>query len=309
MRNSILAVALLMFSSTSHGIWVSKTTTDEMTDEKIGIALTKDEDTLVVGCDERSTGVISVYIKSPFYLNSEDVFRIKYRIDKETPVSIPSIKLGDSVHFRTISNTAENTSITKNIILGMIKGHSILTHVPKYRGTLSNRFTLIGFTKAFKKACGWHPDYNDIVNGHEARKMTRAKKKLGVEEASINVAEAERQRIAEVAQAKAEAAEDRRALVRRLISLQEKYRQAIKRKIKRNWVKPPGASGEIGCDVVITQLPSGDVVEVDVRRCTGGGDLLRRSVEAAVLKSSPLPAAPDPAVFDRTVNLFFRPER
>lgn len=97
-------------------------------------------------------------------------------------------------------------------------------------------------------------------------------------------------------------------LIRRLIPLQKKYKQVIQRKINRNWVKPPGTSGKIGCDVVITQLPSGVVVDVHVKRCTGGGDSLRRSVEAAVLKSSPLPAAPAPAVFDRTTYLFFRPE-
>lgn len=102
--------------------------------------------------------------------------------------------------------------------------------------------------------------------------------------------------------------ESRRALVQRLISLQEKYKQSIQRKVKENWVKPPGVSGDIGCDIVVTQIPSGDVVDVHVKRCTVGGDLLRRSVEAAVLKSSPLPGAPDPAVFDRTINLFFRPE-
>jgi colicin import membrane protein len=41
---------------------------------------------------------------------------------------------------------------------------------------------------------------------------------------------------------------------------------------------------------------------------SGNGDeAVRRSIEAAVYKASPLPAPADPSVFDRNLRLEFRP--
>ncbi|HBR98550.1 MAG TPA: hypothetical protein DD979_14425, partial [Gammaproteobacteria bacterium] len=90
--------------------------------------------------------------------------------------------------------------------------------------------------------------------------------------------------------------------------LKSKYQRAIQQKVERNWIKPPGISGNYGCDVKVRQIPSGDVIDVEVRGCRGGSDALRRSVEAAVRRASPLPSAPDPGVFEPEITIFFRPE-
>lgn len=85
------------------------------------------------------------------------------------------------------------------------------------------------------------------------------------------------------------------------------YIFAIQQKIARNWVKPPTASAGIECIVNVQQLPGGDVVSVDIGQCNGDS-AVRRSIEAAVYKASPLPAPQDPSVFDRNLRLEFRPE-
>ena len=59
--------------------------------------------------------------------------------------------------------------------------------------------------------------------------------------------------------------------------------------------------------VDVTQNRSGTVLRVSVLRCDGGGDALRNSVENAVLAASPLPPAPDAALFDRKLRFRFRP--
>jgi colicin import membrane protein len=54
-------------------------------------------------------------------------------------------------------------------------------------------------------------------------------------------------------------------------------------------------------------LPTGDVVSAVVASCNGD-EAVRRSIEAAVRDASPLPRAPTPAVFDRNLNINFKPE-
>jgi colicin import membrane protein len=59
--------------------------------------------------------------------------------------------------------------------------------------------------------------------------------------------------------------------------------------------------------VNVTQTPTGTVLSVKVGKCNGD-DAVRQSIEAAVLRASPLPPAPDPRVFERNVTLLFRPK-
>jgi len=85
------------------------------------------------------------------------------------------------------------------------------------------------------------------------------------------------------------------------------YMFAIQQRISRNWVKPPTATAGIECVVNIRQLPGGEVVSVNIGVCNGDS-VVRRSIEAAVHRASPLPAPADPSVFDRDIRLTFRPE-
>jgi colicin import membrane protein len=84
------------------------------------------------------------------------------------------------------------------------------------------------------------------------------------------------------------------------------YIFAIQQKIVRNWVRPPTAIAGLECIVNVRQLPGGEVVSVNIGECNGDSTV-RRSIENAVHKASPLPAPKDPSVFDRNLRLEFRP--
>jgi colicin import membrane protein len=84
------------------------------------------------------------------------------------------------------------------------------------------------------------------------------------------------------------------------------YVYAIQQRIQNRWVAPPTATAGIECIVNIRQLPGGEVVSVSIGRCNGDA-AVRRSIETAVYRASPLPNPPDPSVFDRNIVLEFRP--
>lgn len=85
------------------------------------------------------------------------------------------------------------------------------------------------------------------------------------------------------------------------------YMFAIQQRISRNWVRPASATAGLECVVNIRQLPGGEVVSVSIGTCNGDATV-RRSIEAAVQKASPLPSPADPSVFDRDIRLTFKPE-
>jgi colicin import membrane protein len=83
----------------------------------------------------------------------------------------------------------------------------------------------------------------------------------------------------------------------------------ITNRIEQNWIRPASAGSGLDCMVRVAQIPSGEVISatVDVARCNGD-DAVIRSIEAAVLKSSPLPRPPVPALFERNLNIEFVPD-
>ena len=56
----------------------------------------------------------------------------------------------------------------------------------------------------------------------------------------------------------------------------------------------------------MTQVPGGEVVGVQVRKCNGDA-AVRESIEAAVYRASPLPLPPNPDLFDRNLVVNFTP--
>ena len=86
-----------------------------------------------------------------------------------------------------------------------------------------------------------------------------------------------------------------------------RYQFALQQKIMRNWVPPASAQPGIECVVDVQQLPGGDVVSATVGRCNGDA-AVRRSIEAAVMKASPLPEPPNPNLFQRDLRITFKPE-
>lgn len=89
--------------------------------------------------------------------------------------------------------------------------------------------------------------------------------------------------------------------------LLDQYVREIQQRVERNWNRPPGAGVGLSCQVTVRQLPSGDVIDVRIGACNGDATVVR-SIEAAVLKASPLPTPPDPSLFERNLIFVFEPD-
>jgi colicin import membrane protein len=135
--------------------------------------------------------------------------------------------------------------------------------------------------------------------------------------------ELEKKRIAE--QKKFEKEQSKRALTREiqdeedqerllarenmLNNLKSSYINQIAARVRDNWVYQ-GAKDDWGCDVYILQDEDGKVQSVNIQSCkidnNSKAKSFKNSIERAVYKASPLPGAPDGAVFDRELLFFFR---
>ena len=81
----------------------------------------------------------------------------------------------------------------------------------------------------------------------------------------------------------------------------------IRAKIRGNIHLPSGISGNPEAIFDVTQLPTGEVISVRLRKSSGhkGYD---DAVERAILKSSPLPKPDQPSLSERQLELRFRPQ-
>lgn len=142
----------------------------------------------------------------------------------------------------------------------------------------------------------------------EEAKLAEIRKQKEEEERRRREAEAARKQAEREAELKRllAAEEDRQSAVES--GLLDQYIAVIRQRVERNWVKPASAVPGIDCEVFVTQLPSRDIVNVRIGACNGD-DAVRRSIESAVLKSSPLPPPPDPSLFERNLRFSFRPEQ
>jgi colicin import membrane protein len=142
----------------------------------------------------------------------------------------------------------------------------------------------------------------------ERRQAEAERQRLAAEEQQRRQAEADARRQAELeAELQADlAAEDERRRAEES-GLLDQYLRSIQSQIERNWIAPPTARPGLECVINVTQIPSGDVVGVSFGRCNGD-DAVKRSIEAAVLRASPLPRPPVPSLFNRSLEVTFRPE-
>jgi colicin import membrane protein len=58
--------------------------------------------------------------------------------------------------------------------------------------------------------------------------------------------------------------------------------------------------------VYVTQVPGGTVTNVKIGACNGDA-AVQQSITLAVYRASPLPAPPDPSLFERNLQLEFAP--
>ena len=84
------------------------------------------------------------------------------------------------------------------------------------------------------------------------------------------------------------------------------YVASIVRKIRGNIVVPPEIKGNPEAIFDVTQLPSGEIVTVRLKRSSGHA-ALDAAIERAILKSNPLPKPQPAELFERSLELHFRP--
>jgi len=85
-----------------------------------------------------------------------------------------------------------------------------------------------------------------------------------------------------------------------------KYIAAIRGKVRGNIVLPPDVRGNPEAVFEVTQLPSGEVLSVKLKK-SSGNPAWDGATERAILKSSPLPKPAQSELFSRTLELTFRP--
>jgi len=87
------------------------------------------------------------------------------------------------------------------------------------------------------------------------------------------------------------------------------YINRIAKKVKEQW-RYQDAKDNWGCDIYILQDVDGSVQSVNLKSCnvddSKAAKSFKNSIERAVYKASPLPAAPNKSVFDREILFHFK---
>jgi len=150
----ILPLAIL-FTSTVHAAWTVDASTDPITDEVTGTALSSVSDdrytrTVVARCTTDSTNILIAF--GEFMDN--DPIGITYRIDKNEPITdIHGNSTDGSAAFLHTMNPEDRFALDE-LIRQMKKGNTLNIRGLNYRGTPSSfAISLSGFTKAFNAAC------------------------------------------------------------------------------------------------------------------------------------------------------------
>jgi colicin import membrane protein len=81
----------------------------------------------------------------------------------------------------------------------------------------------------------------------------------------------------------------------------------IRAKIRGNIVLPPDLKGNPEALFLVTQLPTGEVLQAQLV-ISSGHAAYDEAVHRAILKSSPLPKPDSPGLFERELKLTFRPK-
>ena len=128
---------------------------------------------------------------------------------------------------------------------------------------------------------------------------TRARQEREAQDLKL---QAEREKAARVAQQKAAdaavAARDR---------AEADYVRRIQAKVRGNVILPPDIAGNPEAIFDVVQLPTGEIIDATLRK-SSGVRAYDDAVQRAIMKSSPLPRADPPDLFQRTLTLKFRPQ-
>jgi colicin import membrane protein len=145
----------------------------------------------------------------------------------------------------------------------------------------------------------------------EAQKRDAERREAEKKQQEKRLAEArERQtREAEALKAQAERArqaEQRAAADAARAKADADYIRRVQAKIRSNVVVPPDMPGNPEAIFDVVQLPTGEIIDVQLRK-SSGVRAYDEAVQRAILKSSPLPRPDLPDMFRRNLTLKFRP--
>jgi colicin import membrane protein len=157
----------------------------------------------------------------------------------------------------------------------------------------------------------------------QAERERKEKAKQDVEKRDAERREADKKqqekRLAEVRERQAREADALKAQAQRERQAQEKtaadaarakadadYIRRIQAKIRGNVVVPPDMPGNPEAIFAVVQLPSGEIIDVQLRK-SSSVRAYDEAVQRAILKSSPLPRPDSPDMFRRNLTLKFRP--
>jgi len=157
----------------------------------------------------------------------------------------------------------------------------------------------------------------------QAERERKEKEKQDAEKRDAERREAEKKqqekRLAEARERQAREADALRAQAQRERQAQEKtatdaarakadadYIRRIQAKIRGNVVVPPDLPGNPEAIFDVVQLPSGEIIDVQLGK-SSGVRAYDEAVQRAILKSSPLPRPDLPDMFRRNITLKFRP--
>jgi colicin import membrane protein len=82
--------------------------------------------------------------------------------------------------------------------------------------------------------------------------------------------------------------------------------RSIQAKVKGNVNLPPDIAGNPEAIFEVVQLPTGEIIDAQLRK-SSGNRVYDEAVQRAILKSSPLPRPDRPELFQRSLTLKFRP--
>jgi colicin import membrane protein len=141
----------------------------------------------------------------------------------------------------------------------------------------------------------------DAKRAEEAKRAADAKQTDDAKQAADLKAKAERE-----AELHRQLAEEEHVSAVEASPARAQYIARLASRIQNAWIKPPSARAGLDCVVNITQVPGGEVTSAHVSQCNGDA-AARQSIENAVYRASPLPAPPDPALFERNLVIHFHP--
>lgn len=84
------------------------------------------------------------------------------------------------------------------------------------------------------------------------------------------------------------------------------YANKIRVRIRSNITLPPSIQGNPEAVFEVSQLPSYEILDVKLKR-SSGNSALDAAIERAIRKSSPLPKPDDPSLFQRTLEIKYKP--